>query len=345
MSDDYYKTLGIGRDASDDDIKKAYRAKARESHPDLHPNDPAAKANFQKVQQAYDVLSDTDKRQKYNQFGPDFDKMGGFHPGGPSRGGGGCHRASAQEGNPFGDVDLGDIFRAFSGGAGPQGGAGGFGGSGGFEDLLRQATGGAAPGGQQHRSHRPHRQPPQNIEAEITIPFGTAIAGGKVDVPLPAESGSGGTITVTIPSGIEDGKKIRVRGKGVLSPDNQQGDLFLKVKVASHPFFSRIGKNLRLLLPISLREAALGAKVDIPSPLGTGTLTLSIPACSSSGDKLRLSGKGILFHATKKRKKETSDLIVELVVKLPKKFSKQEKEWLEKLDEKQGEKLRKKLTW
>lgn len=290
MEDDYYKVLGVDRDADEQEIQKAYRALARKYHPDLSENKKLAKEKFQKVQQAYDVLSDAKKRKLYDRYGSSFEQMAG------------------QSGQPFGgfgeggfDVDINEMF----GGARHGGGGGG-----GFEDILRQFAG--AGGASRHTggSRAPRSRRGRDVEQEMTVPFQTAIKGGKASLNLRRGS-QHETITVTIPAGIDDGKKIRLKGQGEVSPTGgEAGDLFVRVKVAPHPCFERKGNNLLVRVPISFTEAWLGGKIEVPTPEGTATVT--VPKCTNSGRKLRLKGQGI-----QPPKGDPGDLLIELVIHLP----------------------------
>lgn len=318
--EDYYDVLGVSRSASEEEIQKAYRKLARKYHPDLHVDADQkererAKQQFQKVQQAYDVLSDSEKRQMYDQLGPDFEKMGG-NPFGGGRGG-----------NPFGGgaggIDLSQLF--------------GGGGGGGFEDILRQmgggGMGGRAGGGQ------PRAAAGRTVEQEITIPFSTAVLGGKHQVSLSRSSGKVDHIDVTIPAGIEGGKKIRLRGQGHPgSGGGPAGDLIIKVNIAPHPVYTRKGLNLLVTVPVSVIEAAEGAKIDLPTP--HGTVSLTVPRGSSSGKSLRLKGMGV------KAKDRSGDLIATLQVHLPSEISEQDLKLLNQLSDSWLDVVeRTELTW
>ena len=306
-SDDYYQTLGVAKSATEEDIQKAYRKLARKYHPDLHADgsereQETAKQKFQEVQQAYDVLSDKKKRRMYDQMGPGFEQMGQGNP----FGGGG---------NPFGgmDIDISSIF----GGAGGAGGAGG-----GFEQIFRQMGGG---GGRPQQRTRPQAPPkPEPVEQEITVPFATSVLGGEHQVSFQRTNGKVETISVKIPAGIENGKKIRLRGQGAESYSGQRGDMMIVVKVAPHPNYRRKGLNLLLTVPITLGEAVLGAKVDVPTP--HGTVTLTVPAGTSSGKSLRLKGMGIRAKDTK------GDLIAELQVQLPQELNEEDEKLIRQLE-------------
>ena len=296
--DDYYKTLGVSRNASDAELQKAYRKLAAKFHPDRHADKDEkerdkAKQKFQKIQQAYDVLSDGEKRRMYDQLGPDFERMGGGGGGSPFGGGG----------NPFGgmDIDLGQIFG--------QGG-------GGFDQMF---------GGRGGRSGGRRAAPSkgQNLEQEISVPFATAVLGGQYQVSFDRGHGKIENVTVKIPVGIESGKKIRLKGQGRSGPGGD-GDLLVKVNISGHPNYSRSGLNLSVTAPITLLEAAQGAKIDLPTP--HGTIAVTVPPGTSSGKSLRLKNMGI------KTKDRAGDLIVKLQIVIPDTPTDGDKELLAKLD-------------
>ena len=259
MPRDHYDVLGVARSASDEEIKKAYRKLAAKFHPDRNPGDKDAEAKFKEVSAAYDVLSDKDKRQQYDTFGhvgPGFPGGGGGFPGG-FRGGQQVDPEAAQ-----------DLFRnLFRGGGG-----------GGVEFDLGDLLG----GGRKARGRANRPPPPEDVETEVGIPFEMAAAGGSVPIAV-----GGRTIEVKIPAGIEDGQKLRVPASATGS-----ADVYLKVRVGSHPFFKRDGSDILLEVPITVAEAVLGTKVDVPT-LGGDHLTVKVPAGTSSGARIRLKGKGI----------------------------------------------------
>ena len=315
--EDYYKILGVSKDASADEIQKAYRKLARKFHPDLHADKEEkdrekAKQQFQKVQQAYDVLSDEKKRQMYD-MGPSFGQAGGGNPFGGAGG------------NPFGGgaggIDLSQMF-------------GGGGGGGGFEDILRQMGGGGGPMG--GRQQAPPRRG-SDIEKEITIPFATSVVGGQHQVSLQRTKSKVDKIDVKIPAGIESGKKIRLRGQGQ-SSGGPAGDLLITVKIAPHPNYARKGLNLQISIPITLREAAEGATIDLPTP--HGTVALKVPAGTSSGKSLRLKGMGV------KAPSKSGDLIATLQIAIPKEIPTSDTEKLSELSEAWEQcAARSELTW
>jgi DnaJ-class molecular chaperone len=254
MARDFYEVLGIPRDASDADVKKAYRKLARQYHPDRNPGDKAAEAKFKEIQEAHDVLGNKDKRAKYDQFGHAGDGPGPF-PGGNPFGG---------EGSPFGGFSTGGFE------AGDLG------------EILRQFGMGGMGGGPGRRRGRARAEPPAPAEAEVAVPFLTAAAGGKISLSI-----NGRSVDVKVPAGIQEGKKLRLAGQG---PGG--GDLHVRVKIEPHPYFRREGDNVILEVPLSLAEAALGTKVDVPTVHGS-QVTVKVPPGASSGSRLRLRGKGI----------------------------------------------------
>ena len=314
MAEDYYKLLGVSPSASTDEIQKSYRKQARKFHPDLHADkDEKEKKRvlqkFQQIQQAYETLSDPKKRKMYDQFGSSYEQMGG---GGNPFGGGG---------NPFGGAGGIDLSSLFGGG----------GGGGGFEDMFRQMGGGGAPGGR--------NQPPakgSDVEQEITVPFAVAVKGGKHQLGI-SRNGKSEKLDVSIPAGIESGKKVRLRGQGNPGP-GQPGDMLVTVKVAGHPVYARKGLNLLVDVPITILEAVQGAKIDLPTP--HGTLVLTVPAGTSSGKTLRLKGMGI------KTKDRSGDLLVTLQIGVPAETTEQDLATLKQLSETwTGKDSRAKIRW
>lgn len=295
---DYYETLGVARDAKPDAIKKAYRALARKYHPDVNPGDKSAETRFKEIQNAYDVLSDEEKRARYDRYGTaGFEGMAaaGQRPG--------ASDYAFRFGEPgFDAVDFSQFF-------GPMGARGAtaeeeaHGGAGIFEDLLGRMRGGRTGRAQGGR----------DMEAQLTIPFLTAVRGGDTTIEIQRGPGKSESKVVHIPPGIESGKKLRIKGQGEPGTKNAAaGDLFITITVESHPYFQRDGRNLQVEVPISVSEAILGAKVDVPTLDGLKSLT--VPAGSSSGRKLRLKGQGVPAAGTK----PAGDLFVVLKVVVPK---------------------------
>lgn len=300
MADDYYRILGVERNASSSEIQKAYRSLARKYHPDLNPNDKKAKERFKEVQQAYDVLNDSEKRKKYDQFGSAFDQI---PEGGPwsNHGSGGGQ-----------DVDFSQFF-----GAGPQGASG-------FEDILRQFMGGRqGTKSSRGRRTRDESSSGSDIRHSIEVPFHVAVLGGNVQATI-VRGERAEQINVKIPVGIQEGKVIRLRGMGEASPLGSPGDLLLTVRVKSHPHFTRKGNDLEVKLPITLEEAALGAKVDVPTP--HGVVTIAIPPGTSGGKRLRLRGQGV--HPPQD---PPGDLYAEVQIVLKSSYSAEELDLIRKL--------------
>ena len=283
--EDYYKTLGVKRDASADEIKRAYRKLAQKYHPDRNKEEGAAE-QFSKVGEAYEVLKDPEKRKRYDQLGANWKHGQDFRPppgyGGFGGGGGRSQSFDFQGG------DFSDFFREMFGGAG-AGGPGG----GGFEEMFGRAGGG--------RGQAPPRQAPEQ-EAEISVSLHEAYHGSTRQLSL---QGPGGvkTIDIKIPAGIKPGGKIRLKGENLL----------LKVNVAPDPRFQVNGVNLTTDLKISPATAALGGKADVTTL--DGEVTMTIPPGTGSGSKLRVRGKGL------GPAKDKGDLLVRVMVAVPKELT------------------------
>jgi curved DNA-binding protein len=327
MDEDYYSTLGVSRSASADEIQKAYRQLARKYHPDVNPDDASAKDKFQKVQRAFEVLNDAKKREMYDRYGSGFEQAG---QGGPQ--GAGPFQWRTNSGG--------------SGGAGPEGfdfsqmfgDSFGEGGGGGFSDMFRKFTGGGgASSGTAGSKSAPRRG--ADLHHEITVPFATSVKGGEIEFAVLREDGKQETIRAKVPAGIEDGKKIRLRGQGGAAPRRgQAGDIIVTIRVAAHPSYTRQGLHLNVKVPVTLTEAALGAKVDLPTP--DGIVTLTIPPSTSSGKRLRLKGRGIA------PKGETpGDLFAEIQIVLPEKLDEASLDMIRKLAALGPDQPRKDLTW
>lgn len=315
MAEDYYATLGVARGASAEEIKKAYRKLARENHPDLHPDDPKAKEKFQQVQNAFDVLNDPKKREMFDRYGSAYESMGGGGPQGarPWPGGGG-------RGGEAHEVNLEDLFG---------------GGGGGFADLFKQFGNRGARGG----NRRPMPEEGADLEHDLSIPFASAVLGGEAQIAVQRSDGRTETIRVKIPAGIEDGKKIRLRGQGEPGANGgPAGDILIRVAIAPHPHFRRFGKRLEVSVPITLAEAIAGAKIDFPTP--HGTITLTVPPGSSSGRKLRVKGQGV-----KAGSGEPGDLFAELEIVMPKDLSDEDRRQLAEIAQRYNENPRAELRW
>src|SRR4051794_2988833 len=295
---DLYEQLGVKKGATEAEVKKAYRKLAKELHPDKNKDNPAASARFSKVTQAYDILTDKDKRARYDRGEIDedgnpkapFGYGAGAGGAGPGAGGFGGFRGNAPGGAPFGageEVDLSDIFEGLFGQQQQQRRGGGFGGFGGF-------------GGR--------RAPPQkggDIAYRLPVAFDDAAALREQRVTLQG----GKTVSIKLPKGVEEGSKIRLAGQGLPGPGGS-GDAIVTISIKPHRFFTREGDHIRLDLPIRLDEALLGAKVKVPTV--DGPVMLSVPKGSSSGKTLRLKGRGFTG-----KNGERGDQLVTLMVDVP----------------------------
>lgn len=374
LEKDYYKTLGVSKDASADEIKKAYRKLARKYHPDANKGDEKAEEKFKEVSEAYDVLSDEKRRKEYDEARSLFG--GGGFRGGP----GGSRRGS---GGGTNDFDLDDLFETMGRGSTGTAGAGGLG------DLLGGLFGGSG-GGRARTTRRPRRG--ADIESEVTLSFTDAVdgvtvplrlsapepcqscsgtgaragttprvcptcsgsgqtsrnAGGFafsdpcrdcrgrgliVDDPCPVCHGSGRatsdrTIQVRIPAGVNDGQRIRLKGKGGAGEHGgPAGDLFVVCHVQPHRLFGREGDNLTVTVPVTFPEATMGAEVKVPT-LNGPSVTVRMPAGTPGGRVLRVRGRGVT-----RRNGTKGDLLVKTEIVVPAKLNKKAKDALEKYRE------------
>ncbi len=287
MSDqkDHYEVLGIDRGASPEAIRNAHRKLARKFHPDLNQDADAA-TRFNEIQAAYNVLSDTDKRSRYDRYG---------HAGVDGQ-------ATGQAGpGPWQNVSPDDFESIFgeSFGSRPRRGGGGFSGFGGFGGGM----GGERPVG-------PTKG--RDLEHELEVGFAAAAFGGTETIRIAAQDGTPTSIDVRIPAGVQTGSTLRIRDKGLPgSNGGPNGDLLLQIKVGRHPWFTRDGLDLSIVVPITVAEAILGGEVTVP--LMKGTATLKVPPGVRSGAKLRLKGKGVVDA-----KKQAGDLYAVLEIVAPK---------------------------
>ena len=290
LEKDFYQILGVSKDASEAELKKTYRKLARKYHPDSNPGDAAAEATFKDISEAYSVLSDAEQRAEYDQI--------------RAMGAGGA-RFTAGGG---GGQGFEDVFGGMFGGGRNTHFSYQQGGSQSFEDIFGM-FGGTAPRGP---------QPGRDIQATTTLDFETAVNGKTVTLQAP-----NGPVKVKIPAGVADGQKIKVRGKGEPSPSGgPAGDIILTVQVRKHPVFERDGQHLRLKLPVTITEAALGATVEVPT-LGGDPVRLKIQPGTPSGRVLRVKGRGV------KSAKGTGDLLAEVQVVVPSHLSDRAREALE----------------
>ncbi|WP_203137043.1 DnaJ C-terminal domain-containing protein [Microbacterium sp. JZ31] len=285
---DFYKVLGVSKDVSASDLKKTYRKLARQYHPDSNPGDAAAEAKFKEISEAYGVLSDPKQREEYDQIramgsGARFTAGGGTA-------GGFDDVFSAFTQNRGSAQDFDDIFAMFN-----QGGGGGRFGSGGFGRASGGFRGFGGP------------QKGADVRARTTIDFVTAAKGETISL----QSEDGKPFKIKVPAGVADGQKIRLRGKGRPSPDGgEAGDIVVEISVRPHPVFTREGLNLRVVVPVTFAEAALGATIEVPT-LGGDPVKLRVAPGTPSGRVLRVKGRGIASQ------KGTGDLLAEVQVVVP----------------------------
>jgi molecular chaperone DnaJ len=274
---DFYKTLGVDKKAGADEIKKKYRALARDLHPDKTKGDAAKEDRFKAVSEAYEILSDDKKRAEYDEARSLFER-GGFRP--PQGGGPGA--------------DFSDMF----GGGNPQ-------------DIFANLFGGGARRG-------PRKG--QDLQTEATISFRESVFGTTLDLRLATDRGLAQNISARVPVGVNDGAKIRVKGKGAAG-EAGPGDLFILLTVKPHPIFSRAGENLTLNLPVTFTEATLGADIKVPT-LSGDDVTVRIAPGTSNGRTLRVKGRGIAKGST------TGDLLVTIQVQVPQRVNEKAEEAL-----------------
>jgi len=280
MAEDLYKILGVAKEASADDIRKAYRKLAKKHHPDLNPGDKKAEDLFKTISAANELLSDPDKRARYDRG--EIDSSG-------------AEKAPPRSYRHYADTGNGERY-AYT--ASPGGAGGGFANEG-FEDLFSTIfSGGGARGG---------TGPARGADAQyaLTVDFLEAIKGGNRRLTLP----DGQTLDVKIPPGTSDGDTLRLRGRGAPGRNSgPAGDALIELSIAPHAFYVRDGQDIRYELPVTIKEAVLGAKTTIPTP--TGNVVMTIKPHSESGTELRLRGRGVPANG----KREAGDLYVKLRV-------------------------------
>ncbi|MEM7726881.1 MAG: DnaJ C-terminal domain-containing protein [Cyanobacteria bacterium P01_A01_bin.45] len=308
---DYYAVLGINKSASQDEVKKAFRKLARKYHPDVNPGNKDAEARFKEVNEAYEVLSDPEKRQKYDRFGQ-YWKQASAGFGGNSAAGVDMNGFDFGQYGSFDDF-INELLGRFGGpGGGRQNSqnysyrtsTNGNPGFGGFNDFRSQRNGVVN----------------QDTEATISLTFSEAFRGVQKRFSLGSE-----TIEVRIPPGAKKGTRLRLKGKGQVNPlTKQRGDLYLKVELQPHSFFQFEGDNLICEVQITPDEAVLGANIDVPTP--DGMVNVKLPAGVRAGQSLRLRGKG-----WKQTSGDRGDQFVKIAIATPKDISSQEREYYEKI--------------
>jgi DnaJ-class molecular chaperone len=319
---DPYEILGVSKGAGEGEIKSAYRKLAKKLHPDANKHDPKAASRFAEINAAYEIVGDENKRKAFDrgeidaEGKPRFQGYEGFGAQGP--GGGFRQGPGGPGGAHFENFSFGpDGFQRRGGGGGFRSGGGG----GGFEDILRNMFSGAGRGGTQFEPEDFGTPPPttgQDLHASLTINLTDAAKGTKTRVHLP----TGKDVEVKIPAGLLSGQTIRLKGQGWPSATGKAGDALITVNVAPHPLFTPEGPDLRLDLPITLYEAALGGKVRVPTL--DGAVDLAIPAGTSSGRTFRLKGKGL------KTKSGTGDLLATVRLVLPERADDEFKDLMKK---------------
>ena len=299
---DYYKTLGVSKNASTDDIKKAYRKLARQYHPDVNKK-PEAEKRFKEINEANEVLSDPDKRKRYDTIGPEWEQFAQQR----GRPGGFQYVYTGQPGeNPFGDDASGfsDFFRTLFG----QAANGGFAGA---DDLFARSR----------TRTRTHARQGEDVEGEVEITLPEAYRGTEQVISIARENGGAPRrLTVKIPPGVRDGQRIRLAGQGTPGANGgPSGDAYLRVRVKPHPFFTRDGDDLRVELPVALHEAMLGGEVTVPTL--KGRVSLRIPPETQNGRTVRLAGQGMPRAGG-----GHGDLFATVKVVLPTKLNEKERE-------------------
>ena len=317
---DYYKILGVNKNASDAEIKKAFKTMARKYHPDMHPEAEKARMTekFKDINEAYTVLSDKQKRTIYDQVGQQ-----GYQD--YARGGGASSRARSSAyggGNPY------QQYQQYGYDDGGQGGFGGFSGraqgfSGGdFSDFFQSIFGGMGGGGfggfgQNFGRSAASGQAAGDVEAELTLNLEDAHRGGNMQMTLP----NGRTVTVKLPAGVSEGKKIKLKGMG--NPTRRgSGDLYLVVKIRPHAMFRLEGEDLHVPVIIMPWTAALGGTIFVPTL--DGPVKVKVPAGTHNGKKLKLSGKGLSAKG---------NLLVTLTIDVPRTLTKEQKDLFARLAE------------
>ena len=316
---DYYETLGVKQSASQEEIKRAYRRLAKEFHPDRNPDDPSAEGKFKDVQRAYEVLGKPDKRAQYDRFGEAG--VGQWTTG--QRG------QKVYEWGPNSSInveDLEDLMAAFGGGGGARRASV-------FDQFFSGFRGG--PG----RAAAPQRGGDET--GHVSLSFDQAVHGAVVTVQLRSEDEERNeTLEVKIPPGVENGQKIRVSGQGHRgSGGGPPGDFYLVCSVQPHPYFRRDGADIYVDVPVTVVEASLGAKIEVPAI--DGHLTLTLPPGTPSGAKLRLKGRGL----SRPGRDERGDQYVVIKIVPPEQLTEEQRRLLKRLGEQDQSDPRSKCAW
>lgn len=295
---DYYKTLGITKTASADDIKKAFRKLAVQYHPDKNTDNPKAETKFKEINEAYETLKDPEKRKKYDQHGKDYQKYEGAgggqydFSGSRNNGGGGYAQYETNFDDAFGQGGFSSFFEQMFGG---QGGGGGF--------------GSAASAG-------------RDLEAEMTINLQEAYFGVSRTISVNKQQ-----LRITIKAGAANNQKLRLKGKGEKGSNGQSGDLYIYVKIEKHPTFERKGDDLYCNIKVDLYAAVLGGKVQIPTIKGT-PINIPIPKGAQNGQKLRLKNLGMPLYG---KADQFGDMFVKLRIEIPTNLTEKEESLFKEL--------------
>lgn len=344
MAKDYYQILGVARGVDAKEIKKAYRKLARQFHPDINPNSKEAEAKFKEINEAYQVLSDEEKRKFYDQYGADYERVKAAKDAGYDVGDMGSGFGSAAGPN-FGSVNFEDLFgQAQRGGGGANFGNVRFetgGNPGEFGDLFENIFGGrrkekdfrdAPSGGSKSGFNFGKRRGPQrgnDVEHRVDISLAESIQGTQRTLALVTRDEQGTpqnrSVTVKIPAGVRDKSSVRVTGKGATGLNGgTNGDLFLKIHITPHRFWKREGDDLHCEVPITFTEASLGAQIEVPTI--NGTVQMKVPAGTQSGTTFRLSGRGV-----PRSKGGAGDQFVKVKIAVPKNLGPKEEELIKEL--------------
>jgi curved DNA-binding protein len=309
---DYYQVLGIAKNASEKEIKQAFRKLARKYHPDVNPGDRGAEQKFKEINEAHEVLSDPEKRRKYDQLGANWKQYEQYAQK-PPGGGFGGFRVDFGPGGAGGG-GFSDFFRTF------------FGGGIDLEDLFGEA-GGALRGSRRERGGPGTGAPAggRDVSAVVEVSLEEAYRGTTRRLSLDGGPGAE-SFDVRIPAGVREGSKVRVSGKGERGRSGQAGDLYLEVKVKPHSLYRREGDDLYVDVPVTFAEAALGAEIEVPTL--SGRARIRVPAGSQTGRLMRLKGKGM---PRLKGGGEPGDLFAKLVVVVPKELQPRELELVKEL--------------
>ena len=314
---DYYKILGVEKTATTEQIKKAYRKLARQYHPDVNPNDATAEQKFKEVNEANEVLSDTEKRKKYDQFGADYQRYEQAGAGGAGRGPGGFDWSQYAQGGQGG-------FGGFGGGGNPFGGEGGDD----FSDFFSSMFGGMGGGAAGGRSTRPGAG--QDYQAELELTLEEAYQGGPRTITV-----QGKNLRITIQPGVADGQTIRLRDQGGPGRNGgPNGSLLITFRILPDVRYVRTGDDLTQDVPVSLYRALLGGSQTVETL--SGAVKINIKPESANGTRLRLRGKGFPVY---RQERKFGDLYLRLNVQLPQNLTDQEKDLIKQLAQLRGEEL------